>query len=55
MGNRCNCVTSQSTDEAEDALLGGDEHRQLPHHQIQQQVQHQQQTPRGPPPPYQVN
>ena len=39
MGNKCNCVSTQSTDEAEDALLASGDH----------------QTPREPPPPYQVS
>lgn len=66
MGNKCNCITSQSTDEAEDALLGSEQQ----HQQQQQSQRHQQageqrhrlslpfprvarQAPRGPPPPYQ--
>ncbi len=68
MGNKCNCVgRNQSTDEAEDALLGTLEQQRS---RQQQQGGHQQQnrimrlpgrqvtrnvtqTPREPPPPYQ--
>ncbi len=68
MGNRCNCIASQSTDEAEDALLGS-EQRGISRNDRPEQPREQQrrqrrfllrpgrqvtrETPRGPPPPYQ--
>ena len=51
MGSKCSCFAVSSTDEAEDALIG----RGRGEEQQQQQQQVQPETPRGPPPPYQVS
>lgn len=45
MGNKCSCIATQSTDEAEDALLDNTNQHRLAHHHSQ---------PQEPPPPYQV-
>ena len=63
MGNKCNCIASQSTDEAEDALLGSEqrgisrndrpEQRRQRRFLLRPSRQVTRETPRGPPPPYQ--